>query len=52
MAINEPSFDDVDEHAVDPVLKTHEMSKNRGCSIVVYIVGVQVIGDVQGVDPD
>lgn len=52
MAIDEPSFDDVDQHAVDPVLKAHKVSKNGACDIVVYTVGVQVINDVQGVDAD
>ena len=52
MAIDEPSFDDVDEYAIDPVLKTHKVSKNRGCNVVVYIVRVLAIGEVQGVDAD
>ena len=52
MSINELSFHNVDQHAGDPVLKTHQMSKNRGCDVVVYIVGVLAIGDVQGVDAD
>lgn len=46
VTIAEPSLDDVDQHAGDPVLKAHEMSKIRGSDVVEYIVGVLVIGSV------
>src|ERR1022692_273044 len=33
MSIDELSFHNVDQHAGDPVLKTHQVSKNRGCAL-------------------